>query len=103
MAGVLPGLLLGLTLAALCLIIAKKRNFPKGERDPAAEALKICVDALWGLMTMVIILGGILSGVFTATESPPSRCSGRFSSRCSSTATTSGATCPSWCTARSRR
>ena len=33
------------------------------------EALKICVEALWGLMTMVIILGGILSGVFTATES----------------------------------
>jgi tripartite ATP-independent transporter DctM subunit len=33
------------------------------------QALKICADALWGLMTMVIILGGILSGVFTATES----------------------------------
>ena len=34
-----------------------------------SEALKICVDALWGMMTMVIILGGIMSGVFTATES----------------------------------
>lgn len=69
LAGVLPGLLLGLTLAALCLIIARKRNFPAGRRIPMAEAVKISIDALWGLMTMVIILGGILSGVFTATES----------------------------------
>lgn len=69
LAGVLPGLLLGLTLAIMCLFIAKKRNFPKGRSIPMREALRICVDALWGLMTMVIILGGILSGVFTATES----------------------------------
>lgn len=69
LAGVLPGLLLGLTLAIMCLFIARKRNFPRGRVIPLREALKICVDALWGLMTMVIILGGILSGVFTATES----------------------------------
>ncbi len=68
-AGVLPGLLLGLTLATLCMVIAKKKNFPRGERIPLKQALKICLDAMWGLMTMVIILGGILSGVFTATES----------------------------------
>ncbi len=68
-AGVLPGLLLGLTLAALCLAIAKKEGYPKGEVIPLKQALKICVEALWGLMTMVIILGGILSGVFTANES----------------------------------
>jgi tripartite ATP-independent transporter DctM subunit len=69
LAGVLPGLLLGVTLATMCLYIARKRNFPRGERIPMKQALKICVDALWGLMTMVIILGGILSGIFTATES----------------------------------
>lgn len=69
MAGVLPGLLLGLTLAVYCLYIARKRNFPKGHAIPLKQALRICADALWGLMTMVIILGGILSGVFTATES----------------------------------
>ena len=68
-AGVLPGLLLGLTLAVLCLAIARKKNFPRGEAIPLKQALKICVEALWGLMTMVIILGGILTGVFTATES----------------------------------
>jgi tripartite ATP-independent transporter DctM subunit len=69
LAGVLPGLLLGVTLATLCLFIARKRNFPRGERIPMKQALKICLDAMWGLMTMVIILGGILSGIFTATES----------------------------------
>lgn len=69
MAGVLPGLLMGVTLAALCMVIARRENYPKGEVIPLRQALKITVDALWGLMTMVIILGGILSGVFTANES----------------------------------
>jgi tripartite ATP-independent transporter DctM subunit len=68
-AGVLPGLLLGASLVVLCLYIAKKRDFPKGRVIPFREAIKICVDAMWGMMTMVIILGGILSGIFTATES----------------------------------
>lgn len=69
MAGVLPGLLMGLTLAVLCLLIAKKENYPKGEVIPLKQALKAAGEALWGLMTMVIILGGILTGVFTANES----------------------------------
>jgi TRAP-type C4-dicarboxylate transport system permease large subunit len=69
MAGVLPGLLMGLTLSVICLIIAKRENYPKGEVIPLRQALKICVEAVWGLMTMVIILGGILSGVFTPNES----------------------------------
>jgi tripartite ATP-independent transporter DctM subunit len=69
MAGVLPGLLLGAMLAALCLYTAHKRGFPKGDPIPLRQALKMCGEALWGLMTMVIILGGILTGVFTANES----------------------------------
>ncbi|MDP4612147.1 MAG: TRAP transporter large permease [Limnohabitans sp.] len=69
MAGVFPGLLLGLSLAAYCLYEARRKNYPKGRVIPLKEALKICLDAVWGLMTMGIILGGILSGVFTATES----------------------------------
>ena len=69
MAGVFPGLLLGLSLSLYCLYVARKRNYPKGRVIPMSEALKICLDAMWGLMTMVIILGGIMSGVFTATES----------------------------------
>ncbi len=68
-AGIGPGLLLSAVMMSLCLIFARKRNYPKGEVIPLRQALKICVDALWGLFTMVIILGGILSGIFTATES----------------------------------
>lgn len=73
-AGVLPGLLLGLCLMVLCLGFAHKRGYPKGERIPFKQALKILLDALWGLMTVVIILGGILSGIFTATESAAVAC-----------------------------
>ena len=73
-AGVLPGLLLGLCLMVLCLAFARKRGYPKGERIPLKQALKIFTDALWGLMTVVIILGGILSGIFTATESAAVAC-----------------------------
>lgn len=68
-AGIGPGLLLSAVMMSMCLMFARKRNYPKGEVIPLRQALKICVDALWGLFTMVIILGGILSGVFTATES----------------------------------
>ncbi|AUY39670.1 MULTISPECIES: TRAP transporter large permease [Leclercia] len=73
-AGVLPGLILGLSLMVLCLCFARKRGYPKGERVPFKQALKIFFDALWGLMTVVIILGGILSGIFTATESAAVAC-----------------------------
>ena len=69
LAGLLPGLLLGGMLAVYCLYVARKRNFPKGDVIPLKQALKICTEAMWGLMTMVIILGGIMSGVFTANES----------------------------------
>ena len=69
MAGVVPGLLLGLTLAILCLYTARRDDHPKGEVIPLRQALKMAGEALWGLGTMVIILGGILSGVFTANES----------------------------------
>ncbi|MCQ4258837.1 TRAP transporter large permease [Stutzerimonas stutzeri] len=68
-AGIGPGLLLSAVMMTMCLIFARVRNYPKGEVIPLKQALKICVEALWGLMTMVIILGGILSGIFTATES----------------------------------
>lgn len=69
MAGILPGLLMSATLMGLCMVFARRRNYPKSQTVPLREALKICLDAVWGLMTMAIILGGILSGVFTATES----------------------------------
>jgi tripartite ATP-independent transporter DctM subunit len=69
MAGIMPGLLLSAVMMGLCMIFARRRNYPKGEVVPLRKALKIAGEALWGMMAMVIILGGILSGVFTATES----------------------------------
>ncbi|MBU5603955.1 MULTISPECIES: TRAP transporter large permease [Citrobacter] len=73
-AGILPGLLLSFSLMVMCVVFAHKRGYPKGERVPFRQALKIFVDTLWGLMTVVIIMGGILSGIFTATESAAIAC-----------------------------
>ncbi len=69
MAGVIPGLLLGLSLMILCLIIAHREKFPKGEVISVRRAGRIAVDAFWGLLTVFIILGGILGKIFTPTES----------------------------------
>jgi len=74
LAGVLPGLLLGLTLMTMCLFVARKQNFPTGEPIPLRQAVKISIEAIWGLLTMVIIMGGILGGVFTPTESAAVAC-----------------------------
>jgi tripartite ATP-independent transporter DctM subunit len=68
MAGIIPALLLGLSLIVLVLIIAQRKGFPKGEVVPLRQALKIALDAVWGMITVAIIIGGILSGVFTPTE-----------------------------------
>jgi tripartite ATP-independent transporter DctM subunit len=72
--GIIPGLLLGLSLMALCLYIAYRDNFPKGEAVTLREAGRIAYEAIWGLVTVFIILGGILSGVFTPTESAAVAC-----------------------------
>jgi tripartite ATP-independent transporter DctM subunit len=68
MAGIIPALLLGLSLIILVLIIAHRQDFPKGEVVPLRQALKIAFDAIWGMVTVAIIIGGILSGIFTPTE-----------------------------------
>jgi tripartite ATP-independent transporter DctM subunit len=74
MAGIIPTLLLGSSLLILILYIAKRDNFPKGEVIPLKQALKIALDSIWGLVTVIIILGGITSGVFTPTESGAVAC-----------------------------
>ena len=58
----------------LVLVIAHRRKFPKGEVVPLRQALKIALDAVWGLVTIVIILGGILTGVFTPIEAGAVAC-----------------------------
>ena len=74
LAGILPGLLFGLCLIALVLWTSHKRGYPKGEPVALKDIPKIVTDALWGLVTIVIIMGGILSGVFTPTESAAVAC-----------------------------
>src|SRR6266700_1880034 len=74
MAGVMPGLLLGFSIIVLCLVIAYRKGHPQGQTVPVREAIKITIDALWGLITLVIILGGILGGVFTAIEAGAVAC-----------------------------
>ena len=74
MAGVMPGLLLGASLVVLCVALAYRNRHPRGETVPLRAAVKIAVDALWGLVTLAIILGGILGGVFTAIEAGAVAC-----------------------------
>ena len=69
LAGYAPGLILGLALMAICSITARREGHPMGGRYGLGAGLRIALDAGLGLVTVVIIIGGILSGVFTATES----------------------------------
>jgi len=72
--GVIPGLIFGFCLIGLCLFLSYRRGYPRDEPVSLREAGKIALDALPGLGTVVIILGGILSGIFTATESAAVAC-----------------------------
>jgi tripartite ATP-independent transporter DctM subunit len=74
MAGVMPGLLLGFSIVVLCLVIAYRDGHPRGTSVPVRDALKISVEAGWGLITLIIILGGILGGIFTAIEAGAVAC-----------------------------
>lgn len=69
LAGIVPGILVGLALMILTFILATKRNYPKGELVPLKEAVKISSGAIFGLFTVIIIVGGVIGGIFTATES----------------------------------
>ncbi len=68
MAGVVPGILLGAVLMVAIYIIAVKKNLPALPRASVREWLSAARKAVWGLLLMVIILGGIYSGMFTPTE-----------------------------------
>ena len=67
-AGVIPGILLGLALMVAIYIVAVKKNLPAMPRASLRQWLSTGRKALWGLLLMVIILGGIYSGMFTPTE-----------------------------------
>jgi tripartite ATP-independent transporter DctM subunit len=74
LAGIFPGLLFGACLLGLVAWTAHKSNLPKGDPIKLADVPKIVREALWGLVTVIIIMGGILSGVFTPTESAAVAC-----------------------------
>ncbi|WP_323017380.1 TRAP transporter large permease [Castellaniella sp.] len=68
MAGVIPGLLLGLVLMVAIYIVARVRKMPRQPRASLGEVSAAARDSIWGLLLIVIILGGIYGGIFTPTE-----------------------------------
>ena len=66
--GMAPGILIGIALMIYIAYIAKKRNYPKGKIYPFKEFIKITISAFPALLTPVILLGGIYSGIVTPTE-----------------------------------
>jgi C4-dicarboxylate transporter, DctM subunit len=68
MAGVIPGLCLAFLLGVTTWFIARKNNYPRLPKATMRERLLAFKDSIWGLMLIVIVIGGIYSGVFTPTE-----------------------------------
>jgi C4-dicarboxylate transporter DctM subunit len=68
MAGVVPGIVLGLMLMVAIYVRARLIRLPKQPRAPLREIVDAGRDSLWGLLLVIIILGGIYGGVFTPTE-----------------------------------
>jgi tripartite ATP-independent transporter DctM subunit len=68
MAGYIPGILMGLGSMVVAFLYAKKHNYPVSGRTSASEALKVTLEALPSLLLIVIVIGGIVGGIFTATE-----------------------------------
>ncbi|HBP29939.1 MAG: TRAP transporter large permease [Advenella sp.] len=68
MAGVIPGIALGILLMTAIYIVARIKNYPRQPRASVSEVLAAGRDSFWGLALVFIILGGIYGGVFTPTE-----------------------------------
>jgi tripartite ATP-independent transporter DctM subunit len=67
-AGYLPGILLGLGLIGYIAFVAITKGFAKGERAPISEIWTHFRKAFFSLLLLVIVVGGIVAGIFTATE-----------------------------------
>lgn len=68
LAGYLPGILVGLALMAVAFYYAKKYNLPRAERVPLSQLWKDFKGAFFSLLMLVVVVGGIVFGIFTATE-----------------------------------
>lgn len=64
MAGYVPGILMGLGIMVMNYFIAKKRNYPVSDKPTVAIVLKYTLDAIPSLLLVVVVMGGILGGVF---------------------------------------
>lgn len=69
LAGYLPGALLAVSLMIGAYIISTKRNYPKGKKFSLTNLLKQLVASFWALAVVIIVVVGVVSGYFTATES----------------------------------
>lgn len=67
-AGYLPGILLGLSIMVVAGIIAKRRGYPVAPRPSMVEVRRKTLDAILPLGLIIVIMGGIIAGIFTATE-----------------------------------
>lgn len=67
-AGYLPGILIGGFLMAVTAFVASRKGYGKGERVPLGEVLRHLLSALPSLTLIVVVIGGIVAGIFTATE-----------------------------------
>ncbi|MDD5176559.1 MAG: TRAP transporter large permease subunit [Sterolibacterium sp.] len=68
MAGVVPGIALAMTLGGVTWYRAKKLNYPRMAKASFAERWKAFRDSVWGLLLIIIVMGGIYTGLFTPTE-----------------------------------
>ncbi|MEO1418101.1 MAG: TRAP transporter large permease subunit, partial [Bacteroidota bacterium] len=68
LAGYIPGILTGLALMIAASIWAKRKGLPVGERSTLKAVLRTFVGALPGLLLLIVVIGGIVAGIFTATE-----------------------------------
>ena len=68
MGGYIPGILWGLFCMIVAFIVAKKRGYKSDNKISFNEGLKICIDAIPSLLLIFIVIGGIIGGIFTATE-----------------------------------
>jgi tripartite ATP-independent transporter DctM subunit len=73
-AGIVPGILLGVGLMAVAYVIGVRNNHPHRPREPWGARLRNTADAVWAITMPLIILGGIVGGVFTPTEAAGVAC-----------------------------
>jgi len=66
--GYAPGILMGLTMLVIALIIAIRRKYPRGKGYSFREAVRVFLDGFLALCTALVVVGGVIVGIFTATE-----------------------------------